>query len=163
MGSGMNSPEGSVWDTLAWAQVKHYKTYLLISCSMLGHQYFTFKSLYVRLVPGCPVAGDVWAQLMSLPLNSGATNVQLGGHLAGAWLGRALASSWSSFQLKEFTKHDVGRMCSGSVDSASLGNNCESVSALVFFDPSQYEIRKLKCVKSKGPPGMPRVKTLGCV
>lgn len=53
MGKGISFPVGKALGILAWTHVGHDEMNVWISESILGHQYFFYRSLHVLCVPGC--------------------------------------------------------------------------------------------------------------
>lgn len=66
-GSSMSKPAAKVQGILAWAHDEYEEMWLWVSRRMFGHQFFVLSRWYVFCVLGCPVAGVVWAHIMSLP------------------------------------------------------------------------------------------------
>lgn len=165
VGSRRRLPAGKCHGVLLCAHMGHEEMKSLMSWCMLSHQYFIFKNSYVCWVTGCPGSGIVWAQVMSLFLRLGDTNMRVGGPPFGISCGEILANSLSKSQFMALTRPWWGRMVSNMLD-VSLSWYClDNASVLVFLDPRIEEIMKLnqvkKIIKKKSPSCLPWIRSLG--
>lgn len=103
----MSLPAGSVRGTFALAHAVHDVTYLCTSNFIFGLQYLPRSNSSVRPMPGWPVAGLVWAHVMSFPRKCDGTKTLLLGRDSGGRDAAFSVISLSMSHLMELTQHVV--------------------------------------------------------